>query len=117
MELRAKSALSSRRAVHAACKIAGVESTTRELNGEDPAAFVLSANIDRRHMTKGQRAMVLAMIYPKRAKGGSGKKGRNNCEDFSLGVSTSSQLLRYEQQNYNCSGNESHQRREYPQQH
>ncbi len=53
----------------AVCKIAGVEPTTRELNGEDPTAFVLSANIHRRHMTKGQRAMAVAKIYP----GGSGK--------------------------------------------
>ena len=52
-----------------ACKIAGVEPTSRDLNGEDPTAFVLSANIHRRHMTKGQRAMAVAKIYP----GGSGK--------------------------------------------
>ena len=52
-----------------ACKIAGVEPHTRTLDGEDPTAFVLSANIHRRHMTKGQRAMAVAKIYP----GGSGK--------------------------------------------
>ena len=50
----------SRRAVHAACKIAGVEPTTRELNGDGPTAFVLSANIQRRHMTKGQWATAKA---------------------------------------------------------
>ena len=49
----------------AACKIAGVVPTSRDLNGEDPAAFVISANIHRRHLTKGQRAMAVAMIYPK----------------------------------------------------
>ena len=53
----------------AACKVAGMEPTSRDLNGEDPTAFVLSANIHRRHMTKGQRAMAVAKIYP----GGSGK--------------------------------------------
>ena len=58
----------------AACKIAGVEPTTRELEGEDPTAFVLSANIHRRHITKGQRAMAVAMIYPKPEKGGRGRK-------------------------------------------
>ena len=46
----------------AACKLAGVEPTVRHLDGEDPTAFVLSANIHRRHMTKGQRAMAVAMI-------------------------------------------------------
>ncbi|EFG8199622.1 hypothetical protein BZU93_30690 [Salmonella enterica subsp. enterica] len=30
----------------------------------DPTAYVLSANIHRRHMTKGQRAMAVAKIYP-----------------------------------------------------
>ena len=59
----------------AACKIAGVEPTTRELNDEDPTAFVLSANIHRRHMTKGQRAMAVAMIYPKAEKGARVKLG------------------------------------------
>ena len=34
----------------------------RHLDGEDPTAFVLSANIHRRHMTKGQRAMAVAAI-------------------------------------------------------
>lgn len=59
----------------AACKMAGVEPTLRRLNGEDPTAFVVSANINRRHMTKGQRAMAVAMIYPTPEKGGRGKKG------------------------------------------
>ncbi len=57
-----------------ACKIAGVVPETRVLNGEDPTAYVLSANIHRRHMTKGQRAMAVAMIFPKPEKGGRGKK-------------------------------------------
>ena len=58
----------------AACKIAGVKPTTRELNGEDPKAFVISATIYRRHLTKGQRAIAVAMVYPnpeKLKRGGS----------------------------------------------
>ena len=46
----------------------------RKLNGEEPNAVVVSANINRRHMTKGQRAMGVAMIYPRPEKGGRGKK-------------------------------------------
>ena len=38
------------------------------------AAFVLSANIHCRHMTKGQRAMAVAIIIPEPEKGGRGKK-------------------------------------------
>ena len=32
------------------------------LDGQDPIAYILSANIHRRHMTKGQRAMVVAQV-------------------------------------------------------
>jgi hypothetical protein len=46
----------------------------RQLNGEDPTAFVLSANVHRRHLTKGQRAMAVAMILPEPEKGGRGRK-------------------------------------------
>ncbi len=41
----------------------------RSLGGEDPTAFVISANIYRRHMTKGQRAMTVAKIYPETEQG------------------------------------------------
>ena len=65
----------------AACKIAGVIPQTRELNGEDPTAFVLSANVHRRNLTTGQRAMAIAMLSPepedaseRGKKGGRGKK-------------------------------------------
>ena len=51
-----------------------VAPTTRELNDEDPTAFVLSANIHRRHMTGGQRAMAVAMIHPEPDEPGRGKQ-------------------------------------------
>ncbi len=35
---------------------------------------ISAANIHRRHLTKGQRAMAVAMIYPGPEKGGRGKK-------------------------------------------
>jgi len=56
-----------------ACKMAGVEPRFEELNGQDPVAFIVSANLARRNMTKGQQAMALAMIYPEPEKG-RGKK-------------------------------------------
>lgn len=67
----------------AACVKAKVEPTVRYL-ADDPTAYVLSANINRRHMTKGQRAMAVAMIYP----GGSG----NGANPNNLGLS--GELLR-----------------------
>ena len=47
-----------------ACKLAGVEPRFEDLNGQDPAAFIVSANIERRHMTKGQRAMAAGHDLP-----------------------------------------------------
>ena len=39
-------------------------------------AYILSSNIHRRHITKGQRAMTVARIYPEPEKGGRGKTVR-----------------------------------------
>jgi ParB-like chromosome segregation protein Spo0J len=45
----------------AACRLAGVEPRFVSLNGEDPVAYVLSANITRRHLSKGQRAVAAVL--------------------------------------------------------
>lgn len=61
----------------AACRLAGVEPSMVQLEG-DADAFILGANINRRHMGKGQRAMVVAMIYPQSSGvGGRGKTASN----------------------------------------
>jgi len=39
------------------------------LNGHDPAAFIVSANLERRNLSKGQQAVALAMIYPETRQG------------------------------------------------
>lgn len=62
-----------------ACRRAGVVPATTTLNGGDAVAYILSTNINRRHMTVGQRAMAVAMILPEeeeesKPKGGRGKK-------------------------------------------
>jgi len=69
-----------------ACEIAGVEPTYRYLNGEDLDAFVLSQNVARRHMTKSQRAMATAMVYPEAPKGGRGKRNVSVTEGFSAAL-------------------------------
>ncbi len=51
-----------------ACRIAGIEPEVQELNGQDINAYIIASNINRRHMTKGQRAMAVAKIYPEAAK-------------------------------------------------
>jgi hypothetical protein len=58
-----------------ACKIAKVEPQFEKLNGADAEAYIISANIARRHMTAGQRAMVVAKMYPENDEQGRGKKG------------------------------------------
>jgi hypothetical protein len=52
-----------------ACEIAEVKPTFEQLNGHDAAAFIVSANLERRNLTKGQQAMALAMIYPTTSRG------------------------------------------------
>ncbi|HLE82209.1 MAG TPA: ParB/RepB/Spo0J family partition protein [Dehalococcoidia bacterium] len=42
-----------------AAKKAGVEPRAREWRGRDPLAFVVSMNVMRRHLNKGQRALLL----------------------------------------------------------
>ncbi|MDN7177330.1 S-adenosylmethionine-binding protein [Caballeronia sp. SEWSISQ10-4 2] len=42
------------------CAEIGVEPTIVEFAGDDPVAFVLSANLHRRHLTQGQQAAIVA---------------------------------------------------------
>ena len=48
----------------AACKIIGVEPHHEMINGVDPVALIADSNISRRHMTRSQRSMAMAMHYP-----------------------------------------------------
>lgn len=43
-----------------ACVELGIEPATVEYSGTDPVAFVLSANLHRRHLTPGQQAAIVA---------------------------------------------------------
>ncbi|UGQ15009.1 hypothetical protein LO772_16415 [Yinghuangia sp. ASG 101] len=45
----------------AACHRVGVQPTFTTYQGSNPAAYILGANINRRHVTQGQRAMIAAM--------------------------------------------------------
>lgn len=45
-----------------ACEVAGVVPIFTTFDGADAAGFVLRANVTRRHMTTGQRAMATAMV-------------------------------------------------------
>jgi hypothetical protein len=55
---------------HRACKIAGKEPRTIELqSGVDPIAFVVSANLHRRHLNETQRGIVAAKLANMRVGG------------------------------------------------
>lgn len=43
-----------------ACRRAGVEPEWTTFDGDDPVAFILSSNVNRRHLSKGQAAMAVA---------------------------------------------------------
>jgi len=43
-----------------ACQIAKIRPSFVELNGQDPTAYIIAANVVRRHLTQGQRAMIVA---------------------------------------------------------
>src|ERR1700694_5522151 len=53
-----------------------------KLHGQDPAAYIFSVNVARRNLTKGQKAMALAMIYLE-GEGGKGGRGQPNREGSS----------------------------------
>ena len=58
-----------------ACKIAKVPPRFDRLaDNEAPLAYIVSVNLQRRNLTKGQQAMALAMMYPEAESGGRGKK-------------------------------------------
>jgi len=54
-------ALRIRRLVRNA-RLAGVEPTFTGINGTDPVAYILSANVKRRNLNTGQRAMAAAQM-------------------------------------------------------
>lgn len=52
----------------AACQLGGIPPHYRVLES-DPTAYVLSANVHRRHLTKGQQAMAVALAFPETQQG------------------------------------------------
>lgn len=83
-----------------ACELAGVTPTFIELNGQDPKAYILAANVLRRHMPKGQKAMAVAFQYPEGEKTGRGAKSAGRIAQISVAISDervrqARQVLRY----------------------
>jgi hypothetical protein len=70
-----------------ACKRAGVEPTVTVYDGDDPASFVLSANVSRRHLTPGQRAMAAAVVLQAAGRRVEGRWVRGSVVNPSSGIS------------------------------
>lgn len=47
-----------------ACEEVGARLHSREYDGDDPAAFVISENVHRRHLTTSQRAVIALAFLP-----------------------------------------------------
>jgi hypothetical protein len=47
-----------------ACELLGIAPRTAPLGARDPIALIMSENMMRRHMNAGQRAILLAKVYP-----------------------------------------------------
>jgi ParB-like chromosome segregation protein Spo0J len=74
----------------AACKLAGVDPLFETMSG-DALQYIHSTNIKRRHLSKGQQAMLTAMLFPEPEKGGRGKKAENSKESLGFSVMRLSQ--------------------------
>lgn len=72
----------------AACRIAAVEPRFERLAPDiDVRGYIVSKNITRRDLTKGQKALALALIYPETEKGGRGRKSVAKTSAISGGFS------------------------------
>jgi hypothetical protein len=70
----------------AACNLAGVEPTFVTYKGDDPVGFILSENIHRRHISKGQQAMAVVMATELSGSGQFRKQGQRAAAADLLGV-------------------------------
>lgn len=81
-----------------ACDRAKVEPRYERTNGHDVAALIVSANISRRNLSNGQRAVLLATIYPEVKRGRGNKDPAVKPEDssgFVRMVQQARQILRH----------------------
>lgn len=65
---------------HAACRLAGVDPTFVTVDPTDPVGYVISANVNRRHMTTGARAMATAQALAMTGKRVDGRWKRGSVD-------------------------------------
>jgi hypothetical protein len=82
----------------AACEMAGVTPETVVFDGDDVAAFVLSQNVARRHMSTGAQAMATALVLVDSGRRENGRWKRGSVPTDNRGTSVSDkweQSMRY----------------------
>ena len=90
----------------AACNLAGVEpSFTTLADGVDPIAFILSENIYRRHLSKGQQAMTVVMAAQLSA-GGKFAMRRGEARDLAQRLDVHSQRGEFNRSSQHPDGEE-----------
>lgn len=62
----------------AACRMAGIEPVFREYEGDSPVAFIVAANLKRRHLEKGQKIALGLAIEPHFAEEAKKRQGARN---------------------------------------
>jgi ParB/Sulfiredoxin domain len=79
-----------------ACEMAGVKPNIVVYDG-DPVAFILAANITRRHLNAGQCAMIIALARPEPEKCGRGRPSQlSNLEGYSAArLSEARKIIRH----------------------
>ncbi len=85
------------------CKVAGITPAYRVLES-DPTAYILSANVHRRHLNKGQQAMITAMAYPSANRGGDRKSSSFNKLDSEFSKASLSQARHVLRNNFTPEG-------------
>ena len=84
-----------------ACRIAEIDDIAFVEFEGNIDSYIISSNINRRHMTSGQRSMAFAMIKPEGESGGRGNKLSRNRESLDLSkternnVSTARKILKH----------------------
>jgi hypothetical protein len=58
-------------------------------------AFIVSANVHRRQLSKGQQAMAMAFAYPEPDKGGRGKNRTETLQFSKMRLSQARQILHH----------------------
>lgn len=71
----------------AACSLIGIEPTTVGYDGDDFAEYVIAANVHRRHMSTGARAMATALVLAADGKREGGRWKRGSVVNPESGIS------------------------------